>query len=195
MVEQHLSAQEKVDSDFTFYYISHDRQTNVQALTHELQQAYDELKEYDNAGIFYLANGEEPLIVKVNMPKENEKDFPHLIGEMQEKLAHDISADYDVNRILSIFEESNFVDEQGSLLYNSVNWNFYVTSSFWTMTYNESIIGTLYWAMDMGELRANQEFYLNVLRSSEDVVTYENGQAIGIKNYNGINEMFAIGTY
>lgn len=192
---QLLFAQDKSESDFTFYYVSHDRQTNVQSLSQELQRAFDDLKEYNNAGIFYLANGEEPVIVKVNLPDENEKDFPHLIGEMQERLAHNISAGFDVDNILSIFEKSDFIDEQGALRYNSVNWNFYVTSSFWAMGYNESVIGTLFWTLDMGELRANKEFYLNVLRSSSEDFKYNVLQPIGIKNYNGINDMFAIGMY
>lgn len=190
-----LSAQDRSDLDFTFYYVSHDRQTNVQTLSRELQKAFDDLKEYGNAGIFYLANGIDPVMVRVNMPDENEKDFPHLIGELQEKLAHSVSADFDVDNILSIFEKSDFVDEHGDLLYNSVNWNFYVTSTFWSMGYNESIIGALFWTMDMRELRANKEFYLNVLRSSDDNISYYDQRPIGIKNYNGINELFAIGIY
>lgn len=188
-------AQERSNDELNFYYIAHDRKTNVQRLSHELQRAYDNLKEYDNAGIFYLANGEEPIIVKVNLPDENEKDFPHLIGEMQEKLAHDIFADYDIDRILDLFTVTPFVNDNDELLYNQVNWNYYITSNFWTMMYNESIISTLYWTFDMDQLSRNQEFYMNIIRSPEDEISTIQGQEMGLKNLSGINEKIAIVTY
>lgn len=188
-------AQERSNDELNFYYIAHDRKTNVQRLSHELQRAYDNLKEYDNAGIFYLANGEEPIIVKVNLPDENEKDFPHLIGEMQEKLAHDIFADYDINRILDLFTVTPFVNDNDELLYNQINWNYYITSNFWTMMYNESIISTLYWTFDMDQLSRNQEFYMNIIRSREDEISTIQGQEMGLKNLCGINERIAIVTY
>lgn len=188
-------AQERSNDELNFYYIAHDRKTNVQRLSHELQRAYDNLKEYDNAGIFYLANGEEPIIVKVNLPDENEKDFPHLIGEMQEKIAHDIFADYDIDRILDLFTVTPFVNDNDELLYNQVNWNYYITSNFWTMMYNESIISTLYWTFDMDQLSRNQEFYMNIIRSPEDEISTIQGQEMGLKNLSGINEKIAIVTY
>ena len=182
------------NKEFSFYYIAHDRNTNVQQLSLELQQQFDNLKEYDNVGVFYLANGEEPIIIKVNTPNENGKEFPHLIGEIQEKLSHDISPDYDVNRIISLFDDTPFVDDGRKLLYTSVNWNYYVTSSFWSMNYNESIIGSLYWIMNMDELRKD-EFYLNILRSPDDVIEFDRNKAIGDKNYSDINRNIAIVTY
>lgn len=189
------SAQNMQDKEFNFYYVSHDRQTNVQGLTRELQNAFDNLKEYGNAGIFYLANGEEPFIVRVNLPNENEKEFPHFIGELQEKLAHDVAADYDVERILTLMKEHPFLDDSDVLLYSTVNWNYYISSFFWSMTYNESVIGTLYWAMDMDVLKADKEFYINILRSPEDEIPYELGMAMGIKNYCDINSNIAIVPY
>ena len=190
-----IYAQEKQDRELNFYYIAHDRSTNVQHLSRELQQQFDNLKEYDNVGIFYLANGEEPIIIQVNTPNENEKEFPYIIGELQEKLGHDITAYYDVDRIISLFEEIPFLDEKRHLLYSSVNWNYYITSNFWSMLYNESIIGTLYWVMNMDELRRDEDFYINILRSSDDLIDFDKNNAIGIKNYSNINSNVAIVTY
>ena len=190
-----IYAQEKQDRELNFYYIAHDRSTNVQHLSRELQQQFDNLKEYDNVGIIYLANGEEPIIIQVNTPNENEKEFPYIIGELQEKLGHDITAYYDVDRIISLFEEIPFLDEKRHLLYSSVNWNYYITSNFWSMLYNESIIGTLYWVMNMDELRRDEDFYINILRSSDDLIDFDKNNAIGIKNYSNINSNVAIVTY
>ena len=187
-------SQETLDKDLNFYYIAHDRNTNVQRLSRELQQQFDNLKEYDNVGIFYLANGEKPIIIKVNTPDENEKEFSHLIGEIQDNMSFDISADYDLNRIISLFEEIPFLDDNRHLLYKTVNWSYYVTSFFWSMYYNESIIGALYWIMNMDELRKD-EFYLNIIRSPEDNIEFDRSKAIGDKNFNEINNNITIVTY
>lgn len=190
-----VCAQNKQDRELHFFYIAHDRSTNIQKLSRELQQQFDNLKEYDNVGIFYFANGEEPIIIQVNTPNENEKEFPIIIGEIQNKLAHDITAYYDVDRILSLFEEIPFLDEGHHLLYSSVNWNYYVSSYFWSMLYNESVIGTLYWVMNMDELRKDEDFYINILRSSDDHIDLDRNNVIGIKNYSNINSNVAVVTY
>lgn len=190
-----INAQHKQDRELNFFYIAHDRSTNIQLLSRELQQKYDNLKEYDNAGIFYLANGETPIIIKVNTPNENEKDFPIIIGEIQEVIGHDISANYDVNRIINLFEEIPFIDENYHLLYNSVNWNYYVTSLFWSMQYNESIIGALYWIMNMDVLRTKEDFYINILRSPDDQIDFDRSCLIGVKNFSDINRNVAVVTY
>jgi len=186
---------ETTEKEFTFHYINHDRSTNVQKLSKTIQKAFDDAVEYDNICIFYLANGEEPYIVQVNTANDNRQDFALLIGEIQEKLSHDIAADFDIEKIMNILEEAPILNEDKELLYSSVNWNYYISPTFWDMQYHQSIIAPLYWNMNMDWMKENLEFYLNVLVADGDIIEYDKEQPFGVKNVSNINNGFVIQAY
>jgi len=188
-------AQTKSEKEFSFYYITHDIKTNVPKLTKTLQSAFNETLEYQNQAVFYLANGEEPVIVRVGTPNDNQKDFPALIGQLQEKMSHDISADYDINRIVALFDTVQIISQEGKQLFNMVNWNYYISSEFWSMSYNESVISTLYWTMNMDQLKMEDEFYVNIYRSTEDEFALDKKMPFGPKNMSGINLGQTVITY
>lgn len=186
------------NQELHFYYIVHDIKTDPQRLCQELQKEYDNLNEYGNAGIFYLANKDKPMIVCVNMANvENDEDgtrFPLLIGEIQSKRKHDILVHHDIDFVMNLFERLPFLSEENELLYQSVNWNYYISSDFMTLGYNESIIATFYWTMDMDRLR-KQEFYLNVMYSKTDDMSGFSKHIMGSKNLNGINDHVTLISY
>ncbi len=191
---QNIQAQKKIERDYNFHYISHDRATPVNKLSSALQSAYDDAVEYDNIAVFYLANGSSPMIVRVNTPDDNRGDFPRLIGQLQEVISHDVDAYSDVDSIMSFLETHPFAESDGHLRYQSVNWKYFVSSIFWTMGYNEALIATLYWALDMKRISHNEEFALYVV-TDDDIEAVSQHNAMGDKNYEDMNKDFVLISY
>lgn len=133
-----------------FFYISHDRMTPVNDLCVRLTDVYNDALKYDDyAVIFYLPNGDTPLVVKVNLEGDNRGDFNKIIGELQSRLAHDIYTYVDLNVITDIFNTHDFITESGDPRFNSVLFCWYVNTDFWALGYNESLIAKLYFCLDL----------------------------------------------
>ena len=97
-----------------FLYIAHDGSTPVNALCDRLTQVYeDAVQEESMAVIFYLANADEPRIVKMNLNGDNRTEFEELLGELRYKSAHEIFAEVDQKAIVDIFDQVDFIDESG----------------------------------------------------------------------------------
>ena len=141
------SAQSK---SLEFYYIAHDRETPVADLCDRLEEAYEMARTYDDiATIFYLPNFDQPKVVKVNLPGDNREEFQDLISELRLKVAHEIFPENDYRTILSLLNEHDFVDEYGNQTYTSVTFCWYVNREFWLFRYNEEIIASLYFVLEL----------------------------------------------
>lgn len=138
---------------FEFYYIAHDEQTPVGKVCDFLIERQKEATYYnDLAMVFYLANGDDPLIVRMNLPEDNRKDFQKIINALQQQISHDISPKADREEIVRLFNEVDFVDDQGNLSFRTFQWISFVTPMFWQMKYNEDVLAALYFILDMGQL-------------------------------------------
>ena len=108
-----------------------------------------------------MRDGESPIIVKINMPGDNYKDFDRLVSAIQRQPANLVLASYDVERIHKLFDENDLIDENGKGIYRSVDWLYYINPSFWSMKNNEFVIARLYFTMEMDKLMA-QDNYLTL---------------------------------
>ena len=80
-----------------FYYIAHDRTSPVGKICDFIKERQKEATYYkDLAMIFYLANGDDPMIVRMNMPGDNREDFQDIINALQQQMSHDINPRDDV---------------------------------------------------------------------------------------------------
>ena len=193
---EYISAQEFVDQevldfkerDLTIVFIAHTTDVPLAKLTETLEEHYRNGVQFGNEVIFYLSNGSEPHIVKVNTKEQNNEDFEaEIIDELWAKRSHDIDPYFDVENIINIVNENDFVDENGKLKYLSVTFDFFVTETFWTMKYNESIISKLYFALDVNTIKQdNPALYFNVHYASEGHEV-DNTNKFGVKNLQNIN--------
>lgn len=134
-----------------FYYIAHDRTTPVGDLCQRLEDVYETALSYEDfAVIFYLPNSyDNPIVVRMNLPGDNRDDFKKIISELRLKSSHEIYADIDHEHIVNLINEHDFIDEQGNPTYNSVLFCWYVNPDFWQFQYNEKLIASLYFTLEL----------------------------------------------
>lgn len=192
----YIAAQDMVDQeasdfkekDLTIVYIAHTTDVPLAKLTEKLEEHYRNGVQFSNEVIFYLSNGSEPYIVKVNTKGQNKDDFEaEIIDELWAKRSHDIDPFSDVENIINIVNDNDFIDENGKLKYLSVTFDFFVTESFWTMKYNESIISKLYFTLDINTIKQdNPDLYFNIHYASEGQEVNSSNK-FGLKNLENIN--------
>lgn len=137
-----------------FYYIAHDRTTPVGDLCQRLESVYETALSYDDfAVIFYLPNYDEPIVVKVNLPGDNREQFKDLISELRLKTAHEIYADIDYQTIAGLINEHDFIDSEENPTYSSVLFCWYVNPDFWQFQYNEKLIASLYFNLELDKYK------------------------------------------
>ena len=138
------------NQSFEFYYIAHDRTTPVSDLCRRLEQVYEMARSYEDiAVVFYLPNYDKPKIVKINLPGDNREEFKSIISELRLKSAHEIFADLDYGNIIDIMNEHDFLTPSGEAAYSSVTFCWYVNPDFWRFKYNEKLIASLYFALEL----------------------------------------------
>ena len=179
-----VRAQEESKQELSFVYIAHDENTDTKALISRLKEKYANTINYPDirACIFYLANGENPIFVKMNMPNDNHEDFENIVYSLQTKRSHDISPEVDVEKIVELFNENDIIDADGKQVYRYIEWDYYINSSFWHLQNNEHIIAKLFFVMDMDKLISSQYMALNFYYSDEtDNIPYDNVLPFGSK--------------
>ncbi len=175
--------QQKSEQDLTFIYITHDEYTAVQSLIERLRDAFTDAINYpeSRAVIFYLANAENPIVAQVNTKNDNQQEFDRIVDELQIKRSHNIEPVVDCAKIQEIFNADDIIDENGKGLYRSVEWIYYVNSAFWTLKYNESIIASLFFIMDMKEMIESGYLRVNIMYGADDPLPYNEELPFGSK--------------
>lgn len=178
-------AQDNTGKDLTFFYIAHDENTPTQTLISRLKAHYEDAKYGTDvyASIFYLTNGDNPIIVRMNINEEtdNPQDFDKLVEDLQSKRAHDVSPEVDREKIMELFENIDLLDAEGNNAFNSVQWNYYVNSTFWLLNNNEHVIASLFWIMDMEPMVKSGYLQVNVLHGEIDPLPFDEKQPFGSK--------------
>lgn len=172
------------NQELSFVYVAHDENTSVNVLVGRLKDIYNDALNYpeDLAAIFYLPNGEFPIVVCVNTVNDNREAFGELVDELQTKRSHDVDRHVDLTRIQSIFDENDIVDADGNPRFRSVDWTYYVNSTFWNLGNNEYIIASLFWIFDMERLIGSKYMRINIFYSGEsDVLPVNSEQPFGDK--------------
>lgn len=180
-----MVAQNQSDQELAFIYIAHDENTDTQALVRRLKTKYQNTINYPEmrATIFYLPNGENPIVVYVNLPNDNRRQFDEILSSLQQKRAHDVRPEDDVDRIQEIFNEYDIEDQNGNPTFRSVEWTYYINSTFWQLQGNEQVVAKLFFVMDMERLIQSGYLRLDFLYSEQgDTIPYNPEKPFGAKD-------------
>lgn len=173
----------------TIVYVAHTTDVPLARLTELLEERYRGGVQFSNEVIFYISNGSEPLVVKVNTNDENKADFESMIiDELWAKRSHDVDPHVDTQSLIEIINDNDFITEDGKLKYLSVTFDFFISEEFWTMKYNESIIAKLYFALDINNIKKNNpDLFFNIYHPYEIKLVFEDGKPFGLKDLDKIN--------
>lgn len=180
-----VCAQNASEQELSFVYITHDENTDTQALVARLTEQFKDTINYPDmrAAIFYLTNGSQPIVVKVNLEGDNRKDFNEILYSLQNRRSHDVSPFDDLFRIVEIFNENDIITDDGRKIYRSVDWSYYINSSFWQLKNNENVIAKLFFVMDMDQLIQSNYMSLNFYYGERsDAIRYDVRSPFGSKN-------------
>ena len=113
---------------------------------------------------------------------------------LQDFNSHNVVARNDRTNILNLFDEYNFLDENGNLRFNTVIMDFYVGASFWSLGNNEKIIAHLFTALNAASFPKDR-FSFNVYKPRGEKLVYVEGMPFGDNNIDGINSKLKIFEY
>ena len=177
-------AQNRSDQTLTFVYIAHDVNTDTQTLVARLKELFKDTINYPDmrATIFYLTNGDNPSVVRVNLPDDNRKDFDRIIYSLQNSRFHEVSPMTDLERIVQEFNENDILTDDGRRVYKNVDWIYYINSTFWKLHNNESVIAKLFFVMDMGQMIRDKYMSLDFYYGEKsDAIKYDIKMPFGRK--------------
>ena len=176
-------------AEMRFYYIMKDSYSFVSPLTRALREEFESaVSDKNNASIFYLPNsGGNPQVVKVNLPGDNRNDFDNLIYNLSQG-DHTVSEERDIENIIRLFGENDFLNAGGSLKYKLFEMYVYVTPDY---ELRSNFIPRLYFALDLDSLPEKQ-FLLRILYGENDEFEFDEAQPFG--NW-GICTNYLISTY
>jgi hypothetical protein len=160
----------------------------------------DDAIEVEDALIVYLSDGRQSLLSFTNledkkgMERDKSEAFVNIIAALQDANSHDVRAQDDRNNILKLFEEYNFVDDEGRFLFNSVTMDFYVGPEYWVLGNNEKVISHLFVDFDAASF-PKEKLAFNVFKPKEQALDYPEGMPFGDNNIDGINQKLSIFEY
>lgn len=176
------------DKNYTFVYICRDYQISPKDVCRLLDSYYKLAQQYGHTCIFYLADeNNKPIILKLNTGHgDNPNDFALLKEEIQTNV-HNAIFNTDVDNILRLINETDFVDNNHVPLYKNIRMEFCVSQMFLQYRSQEQIIVPLYCALkkDIPVIM----FSPSVSKSDYKKIDVPAEQGLfGIKNVNKINE-------
>lgn len=164
-------------------YITKDYTTEVNPLCQELRDIYSFAeKERSQAVVFYLANAASPLIVKMNLPGDNRKDFDSIIDALMTKSETIINVSADLDGIVSLFNDIELLDSDGRPSFLNAEIIYYITPTFWELNYNEELIAAAYFALDMDSAWAKNYFSMSIYHNATDGLEYDEQYPFGKKD-------------
>ena len=151
-------------------------------------------RDNSQAVIFYLSNSSSPIIVKVNLPGDNRNDFDLIMDALMTKSETIINQTTDVNSLIGIFNEIPLLDDDNQPLYTSAEISYYITPTFWDLQYNEQIIATLYFALDMDANWTDGYVSMSIYHCGDDGLKVDEKLPFGSRNL-CLNYKFFLLTY
>lgn len=166
-----------------FVYVAKSEATAKDALADYLEARYRKaLADDDFILVVYLADEYVPRVVEINTPDDNRESYPALLDEIKSAECSKIYPDSDISNLVVLLEKLKIISPGYDLLYDSVDWHFHVTSDFWKMGYNESLISSLCFVMGVDHLE-NANFRLRCYFSKYDDFEYDEAFPFGKRNY------------
>ncbi len=168
------------EQSLQFYYIMKDHHIKVNPLVEEIQDIFDFARvDRNSAAIFYLANWDEPIVVKLNLPGDNRDDMDKIFEALMTKSETTVNPSSDLEKISGLFDDLPLIKEDGTKAFSRVEFNYYVTPSFWDLSYNEQIIAALYFVMDMDADWARNYVFMSILHQEGDGLSVNEDQPFG----------------
>ena len=195
-----LYAQDYSKVNLHFVYINHEPSTPINQLCQRIRTLRDDAIEVDDALIVYLSDGRQSLLSFTNLKDPQGKDrdkndaFTAIIAALQEANSHDVIAQEDRKNILKLFEDYNFVNDNGVFLFNSVTMDFYVNPEFWALGNHEKVISHLFVDFDAASF-PKEKLAFNVFKPKGTNLKYPEGMPFGDNNIDGINQKLSILEY
>lgn len=167
-----------------FIYIAHSVETLIGHVDQEfVQPEYTNVAENEQRAIIYLANAENPIIIPMGFEKDDYQKYNEIFRTEMNSNSHEVYPTYDLQRIVELFNEYNFVDKDGNLLYSSVTLDFFVNSQFWDLGGANSLLSPLMFALDVKRYAENDNFTCRFLASELDSdLQYDEEHPFGLKN-------------
>ena len=195
-----VQAQDYSKVNLHFVYIDHAPSTPVNQLCQRIRTLRDDAIEVEDALIVYLSDGRQSLLSFTNLQdvygKNRDKNdaFVDIIAALQDANSHDVIAQEDRKNILRLFDEYNFVDENGRFLFNSVTMDFYVGPEYWTLGNHEKVISHLFVDFDAASF-PKEKLSFNVFKPKGLSLNYQEGIPFGDNNIEGINQKLSVFEY
>jgi len=195
-----VQAQDYSKMNLHFVYIDHETSTPVNQLCKRIRTLRDDAIEVEDALIVYLSDGRQSLLSFTNLKDNNNENrdtneaFVNIISALQDANSHDVNAREDRKNILTLFDEYNFIDEQGRFLFNSVTMDFYVGPDYWNLGNNEKVIAHLFVDFDASSF-SKTKLAFNIFKPKGVELNYPNRMPFGDNNIEGINQKLSIFEY
>lgn len=189
-----VSAQDEAEGDdaktFRFIYVAPDNAMSQQRLLADLMNHRNYAVSEGSPAIFYLASSHDPVIVKFNLPDDNSDDFDsQFLGYLKQSMSVNVEASYDRQRILELFRQYNFIDDEGRMNYKKVEINFHAGKQFWEFHNNESVIGALYFELNARKYVKEDKMQFHVFfRCPPSRGSLDREKPFGDINLDNINE-------
>lgn len=168
------------NSSFQFLYITKDYNTKVNPLIEEIKDIYDFVRGDSSCGaIFYLPDRDTPIVVKVNLPGDNHKDIDRIFSALVTKSETAVNPSADLKRIPELLEEHPLLSPAGRTLFTEVEFRFYVSPTFWELFYNEQVIASLWFILELDQAWARNYVSLNVFHQKGDGLVPDAKQPFG----------------
>ena len=184
---------ENKEQTFRFVYIAPDRTVDIPTITSELKTLKDNTTANGYPAVFYLANGESPVIVEFNIGKNNQEDYERQLKYMIENnTSWRVESTFDRKRVENILSGYNVVDSNGNLTYSSTELSFHVGKNFWDNHWNEKLIGAIFFDLNVAKYIGTPAFKFNVFfycpPAYDSNENYSREKPFGELNPDGIND-------
>lgn len=196
----YVNAQDFSNVNLHFVYIDHEPSTPVNQLCQRIRTLRDDAIEVEDALIVYLSDGRQSLLSFTNLEDKmgNNRDqneaFVSIIAALQDANSHEVNAQDDRKNILRLFEDYNFVDDEGRFIFSSVTMDFYIGPEYWALGNNEKVISHLFVVLDAASF-PKDKLTFNVFKPKGPNLNYPEGMPFGDNNIDGINQKLSIFEY
>lgn len=197
----YINAQNKKDQQLTFVYMCSDYSTDRSKLVSVINEMYSQATDvYDETlripYIFYLSDDLDPKVIFMNVDTllNNEEEFENkILGTINSPTQHNVMPRSDIDSIVSILNQIDFIDEDGNYVYDRFTMDFFVSEYFWQHEYNVYLISYLYWILGMDKhislTSQDVTFRVNFYESENDYTgaVEGTGNSFGMMNLLDIN--------
>lgn len=195
----HAQNRRNQDRNMRILFIDHEPSLPVKDMIAYIRSQRALALENDNSLIIYMPNNQNPFISLTNVkdPYEAGDDTQEAFDAICEALnqpSHNKEPWYDRQTLVKMFSDYGIMDSQENLLFATVRMEFYLTSEFWKLGYNETLIAPIFVAID-GTNLLKKEFNFDIYVNPKDKPQYDEKMPFGKKNLGGINQKVSIYDY